>query len=120
MIGEVVHTPAGAYVRCAPHDGMLAGEVDLLDLLAGCYDLGSNRVLLDEEHLPPEFFDLKSGLAGAIFHKLSTYHAKAAIVVDMDGIQNQRFRELIYECNKGDEIHFFDNVAQAERWLAAS
>lgn len=119
MIGEVVQMSTGEYVRCAPQSGILTSEADVLDLLAECYGIESSRIMLDEAHLPPGFFDLKSGLAGAIFHKLSVYQVRAAIVADLDGIKSQRFRELIHECNQGDDIHFFDNVSQAEQWLTA-
>ncbi len=119
MIGEVVQTPTGEYVRCVPQSGILTSEADVLDLLAECYGIESSRILLDEEHLHPEFFDLSSGLAGALFHKLSVYQVRVAIVADLAGIKSQRFRELIHECNQGDDIHFFDHESQAEQWLTA-
>ncbi len=119
MIGQVVHTPAGGYVRCAAQSGIISGEQDILDLLSYCHELDANRVLLDEAHLAPNFFDLKTGLAGAIFQKFANYHVKAAIVADLAAIASPRFRELVYECNKGGQVRFFDDVAPAEQWLTA-
>lgn len=119
MIGEVVQTSTGSYVRCAAESGIINQERDLLDLLACCGELDSNRVLLDEAHLHPDFFDLSTGLAGAILGKFAIYHVKAAIVADLDAIPSQRFRELVGECNRGDQFHFFRGLAEAEQWLTA-
>ena len=119
MFGEVVRTPAGAYVRCAPQGGIISQEQDLLDLLACCGELDSNRVLLDEVHLHPDFFDLSTGLAGVVLQKFANYHVKAAIVADLDGIKSKRFRELAGECNRSDQFHFFRSLAEAEQWLTA-
>lgn len=120
MIGKIIETTTGKYVRCASESDVISEEQDILDLLAHCSEIQSSQVMLDEKHLHPDFFDLKTGLAGAIFHKLSTYHVKAAIVADLDGIKSERFHELIYECNKGNQINFFSDFAVAERWLTTA
>jgi hypothetical protein len=119
MNGEVIQTTAGTYVRCALSDKPVSKEQDVLDLLAYCGGTETNRIMLDEEHLHPDFFDLKTGLAGAIFQKFSNYHVKAAIVADLDGIKSKRFQELINECNKGNQINFFRDISKAEEWLTA-
>jgi PadR family transcriptional regulator AphA len=119
MRGQVVQKLAGGYVRCAPQSGVIANEQDVLDLLTCCGDIDSNRILLEEQHLHPDFFDLKTGLAGAVFQKLANYYVRAAIVANLAAIASPRFQELIYECNKGGQVRFFDDVAQAEEWLTA-
>ena len=119
MTGEVIQTTTGTYVRCARSSEPVSTEQDVLDLLAYCGETESNQIMLDEEHLHPDFFDLKTGLAGAIFQKFSNYHVKAAIVADLDGIKSERFQELIYECNKGNQINFFRDISKAEKWLTA-
>ncbi len=117
MNGEIVNTPAGGYVRCAPDDGQIAHDADILDLLGNFYEMDANRLLLDEVHLHPNFFDLKTGLAGAIFLKLTNYRVKTAVLANLANIPSKRFRELIYESNKGKQINFFDDLAKAEQWL---
>jgi PadR family transcriptional regulator AphA len=117
VFGEVIETPSGAYVRCGAQSGLVADERDVLDLLACCGDIDSNRVLIEEKHLHPSFFDLKTGLAGAVLQKFATYYVRAAIVVDLERISSARFRELISECNKGEQVRFFGDVLQAEEWL---
>jgi hypothetical protein len=119
MIGEIIETKTGSYVRCGAESKPVSREQDILDLLGYCGEIEFNRLMLDEAHLHPDFFDLSSGLAGAIFLKFSNYHVKAAIVADLDGIKSERFQELIYECNKGNEINFFNGITKAEKWLTS-
>jgi len=117
MNGEIVNTPTGSYVRCAPDDGLIARDADVLDLMGAFYEMDASRLLLDEAHLHPDFFDLKTGLAGAIFLKLTNYRVKTAVLANLANIQSKRFQELIYESNKGKQINFFNDLTKAEQWL---
>lgn len=119
MIGEVIQTQGGRYLRCARQSDPISSEQDLLELLAFSDGMDSNRILLEEEYLHPAFFDLKTGLAGGIFQKFANYRVKAAVVANLDGIPGARFQELVLECNRGHQIHFFKDMAQAEEWLTA-
>lgn len=119
MLGEVIETPAGSYLRCARQSSAISNERDVLELLAHSESMESNRLLLEEEYLHPAFFDLKTGLAGAILQKFANYRVKAAIVANLEGIQSTRFQELVRECNRGNQVHFFEDMAQAEMWLTA-
>jgi PadR family transcriptional regulator, regulatory protein AphA len=118
MIGQIDETGKGKFIRCAPGD-VVVKEQDVLDLIARCGEIDSNRVLLLRKNLADSFFDLKTGLAGAAFQKFSNYGVKAAIVVDYNEIASERFRELMSECNKGNQIRFFNNMIVAEKWLTA-
>ena len=44
--------------------------IDISDAIGVC--LGAEGLLLNEDDLAPEFFDLRSGLAGELFQKLRT------------------------------------------------
>lgn len=107
-----------AYVSSAAQEQIIASGGDVLDLLANSDHMASQKLLLDEAHLSPAFFDLSSGLAGEIFLKLTNYRIKTAVVANLAAIPSQRFHELVYECNKGRQIHFFTDLAVAEAWLA--
>lgn len=101
---------------CSPGQ-FIRKEQDILDLIAVCGENDSNLVVLQADNFAPEFYDLKSGLAGTIFQKFSNYLITAAIVGDFTNV-SQRFRELIGECNRGKQIRFFENTEQATEWLA--
>ena len=119
MYGEIITTKVGTYVRCTHSSKLVSTEQDVLDLLTCCGEIGSNKIMLDGEYLHPDFFDLRTGLAGAIFQKFSNYRVKAAIVADLDGIKSKRFQELIHECNQGNTINFFYDTPKAVKWLTA-
>jgi PadR family transcriptional regulator AphA len=117
MIGEIIETSESKYVRCAESSKAITSRRDIVDLLAYCGEAGSNLIMLDEAHLPQAFFELKTGLAGMILQLFATYHVKAAIVADLDNIKSKRFHELVYECNRGNQVNFFHEIPQAEKWL---
>ncbi|MEW6184061.1 MAG: DUF4180 domain-containing protein [Bacillota bacterium] len=94
-------------------------ERDVLDLLAECGQNDTQLLMLHHENINPDFFDLKTGFAGTVLQKFSTYYMKAALVVDMDRIKSERFKELIYECNKGGNIRFCKERSEAEDWLVS-
>jgi len=96
---------------------LIRKEQDILELIAVCGANDTNLVILPADNFAPEFFDLKSGLAGVIFQKFSNYQITAAIVGDFTNVC-QRFRELIGECNRGRQIHFTGDIKSAEEWLA--
>ena len=117
MIGEIIQTTTGSYVKCATDSRVVSSERDVLDLLAYCGQASTDNILLEQAFLHPNFFDLSTKLAGDIFHKLTTYRIKTAIVANLSEIKSERFQELIFECNKGNQINFFDDLSTAEQWL---
>jgi hypothetical protein len=54
------------YIECEPSDFIIRDERDVLDLISVCVENDANKVMLYEESLSPEFFDLKTNLAGAV------------------------------------------------------
>jgi hypothetical protein len=117
MMGQIIITRRGNYTLSDPAPASLASQRDLLELLSLSGEDGSDRLLITEGSLHPDFFDLSTGLAGEICLKLSTYRIKTAIVVQLDRISSQRFREWAGECNRGREIYFSSNREEAEDWL---
>ena len=114
---QIIQTNHGNYLLSDPKHGNLSSERDILDLLGFFGEVGANFLLISDGALHPDFFDLSTGLAGEISLKLSTYRVKTAIVVDLDSIPSQRFREWVGECNRGREIHFCADLQEGEDWL---
>ena len=52
---------------------------DISDAIAAC--LGAEGLILTENDLAPEFFDLRSGLAGELFQKFVNYRLRLAVVL---------------------------------------
>ena len=73
--------------------------------------------MLTEEDLGPDFFDLRSGLAGELFQKVVTYHGRLAIVIRDPRAHGERFSELAYEHRRHPAVRFFADQALALHWL---
>jgi len=82
---------------------------DTLDVLGNSNYLDSNKIIVNQNHLCPEFFDLKTKIAGDILQKFSTYNVKLAIIGDFDNITSKSLRDFIYESNKIGRIIFVKN-----------
>jgi hypothetical protein len=104
------------YIFCQPYVLLIQNERDILDLIGLAGENNTNLILFRAENFAPEFYDLKSGLAGMILQKFSNYLITAAIVGDFTNV-SQRFREMIGECNRGNQLRFFENIKQATEWL---
>ena len=107
------------YLEADPTDFVIRTERDILEIVAACSENGTQNVILYETNLPPEFFDLKTRLAGALFQKLANYHLRGAAIISMGQIKSERFKELIVECNRGQLFRFFEDKEAAEKWLAS-
>jgi hypothetical protein len=90
----------------------------ILDLIAVCGENDTPNVLIYESNLSPDFFDLKTKFAGALFQKFANYRMRGAGIISLGKIKSERFKELIFECNKGNLFRFFEDKAAAEKWLA--
>lgn len=89
---------------------------DAVELLMNCnYNLDTAKVVIHEQHLTPDFFDLKSGVAGDILQKFSTYGGRLAIVVDTAKFTSKSLQDFIRESNKMKRINF---VASEEEGLS--
>jgi hypothetical protein len=88
---------------------------DISDLLGSC--IGAEGIILGENVLAREFFDLRSGLAGELFQKLTNYRLRAAIVVPDPDAYGERFAELAYEHRSHSLIRFVRSKDEAKVWL---
>jgi hypothetical protein len=89
---------------------------DISDALGA--SLGSAGLILTENDLAPEFFDLHTGLAGALFQKFVNYKLRLAIVLPDPGVYGERFSELAREHTSHGIIRFVSSKAEAESWLS--
>jgi hypothetical protein len=92
---------------------VLASEQDVIRLLEELYGSGANQIILHQENILPDFFDLRTGLAGAILQKFTNYHLQVAIVGDFTQVTSKSLKAFIYESNRGKQIFFLESVAAA-------
>src|SRR5262245_8390005 len=90
---------------------------DIPDAIAVCF--GTDGLILTEDDLAQEFFDLRSGLAGELFQKFINYKLRMAIVLPDPDVYGERISELAYEHKSHSMIRFVRSKDEAESWLCA-
>ena len=90
---------------------------DTLDLMGNAYHLGISNIIIREEQLVQDFFDLSSGLAGNILQKLSNYQMKIAIIGNFKKYKSKSLDALILECNRRKQTFFVPDIETATQGL---
>ena len=90
---------------------------DAAELLMNCLYNDCESIIINEVNLPAEFFDLKTGLAGDILQKFSTYQGRLAIIGDFSKYESKSLKDFIYESNKQGRINFVSTIEQAKAAL---
>jgi hypothetical protein len=99
-------------------DEVLIREVqNALDLMGDCNYQGTSKMIVHEKNLIPAFFDLKTGIAGEILQKFSTYQVQLAIVGDFSKYSSKSLTDFIFESNKLGRINFVDSLEEAKKKL---
>lgn len=99
-------------------DILIIDSQSALDLMMTVqYEKGCSRIVLDKRTISEEFFRLSSGIAGDVLQKFINYHTKLAIIGDFSKYTSKPLHDFIYECNKGNDIIFVDNLDQAIKKL---
>jgi hypothetical protein len=86
---------------------------DILDLMGDAVSENSNRMIIREENLNPDFFRLQTGLAGEILQKFSNYNFKLAIIGDFTKYKSKNLQDFMRESNKGNRIFFVSSFEEA-------
>jgi PadR family transcriptional regulator, regulatory protein AphA len=113
LIKEGLHT----YLECLPGEKRLASEREALDLVAACGENGTDRLMLHAANLTDDFYQLNTGLAGALLLKFSTYRIRVAAILTPALVNQGRFREMVLETNRGNQFRVFYDRKSAEEWL---
>lgn len=78
---------------------------------------GTAGLVLTEDDVSSDFFDLKSGLAGELFQKFANYALCLAIIVPRPERYGERFVELAREHASHDRIRILRCKDDAVTWL---
>lgn len=95
------------------NDIILRTTEDGLDLLGNVYYQGFDRIIIHEKNITPEFFDLKSRIAGEILQKFAQYRMPLAIIGDFTKFSSKSLNNFIYESNQGKQINFVATLSEA-------
>lgn len=94
-------------------DILIKNPQDGLQLLAGLYDQDVDKIIVYEKNISPDFFDLKTGIAGEILQKFSNYRVRLVIVGDFTNYTGKSFRDFVYESNNHQQVNFVSGITEA-------
>lgn len=90
---------------------ILRSTEDGLDLLGNLYYQGFDKILIHEKNITPEFFDLRTKIAGEILQKFAQYQMPLIIVGDFSKYQSKSLNDFIFESNKSKQINFIKDLS---------
>lgn len=91
----------------------ISGPEDLLDIMADARYNDSDSLVIYAKDLHPDFFDLKTRMAGDILQKFSNYRMKLSIVGDFSNISSKALNDFIRESNRTGIITFVGSLKEA-------
>lgn len=110
-------------IHTAAADGPpVAGEQDALDLLGDAFGAGADTVVVPVERLSPEFFRLRTGVAGAVVQKFANYRVRLIVLGDVSAHVDAGgpLADWIRETGRGRGVWFVADEAELDRRLAAT
>jgi hypothetical protein len=87
-------------------------------IIGAAWGTGATLVVVPADALPASFFDLSTGIAGALLQRLVNYRFRVAVVGDLAAhlAGSRALRDLVAESNRGQQVWFLpDDAALAAR-----
>lgn len=111
----VTHEQAGIKIAELISDQILVANAEEgLQLLGDLYYQRYDKIIIYEANITPDFFDLKTGLAGEVLQKFSNYRMQLVIIGEFSKYPGKSIRDFIYESNKGKTVNFLPTIAAAK------
>lgn len=107
------------FISAPEHEVIIENEQDALDIIGICVGNFVSKLLMFSGNLTPDFFDLRTGIAGAVIQKFVQYRIQTAIIIPPEKITG-KFREMALETNRGMHFGIFENKDLALKWLNAT
>lgn len=102
-------------------DGILINDAnDGFELLVNMYYQDFDKILIRENNITPDFFDLKTRIAGEMLQKFSNYRMGLTIVGNFEKYDGKSLRDFIFESNKGRLVNFAPTVTEALERLSGT
>ncbi|MER7174607.1 DUF4180 domain-containing protein [Streptomyces mesophilus] len=97
----------------------IAAEQDALDVIGNAGYQGARWVAVPAGRFAPEFFVLRTRLAGAVIQKFVQYGLGLAVVGDISAhvASGTALRDFVRECNRGTQTWFVTDLTELEERL---
>lgn len=96
-----------------PEQGPIQDPLEMLDLMVEAGYNSCDRIIMHADNLHPDFFDLRTGIAGEILQKFSNYRMKLSLIGDFSGYKSKSLQDFIRESNSQGIISFVDSIEKA-------
>lgn len=96
----------------------LGAELAINDLLSDAFSVDAEVVVVPVSRLAPDFFELRSGLAGEVFQKMQNYQRRLVVVGDIstEVAASKSLHDFVYETNRvGNHLFVPDREALLAR-----
>jgi len=114
--GSTLSGSTGRKILIAADAGISIGAISDVSNAVGAA-FGSDGLILTEDDVSSEFFDLKSGVAGELFQKFVNYSLCLALVVPSPERHGERFNELAREHRTHNRVRIVRCKEEAMTWL---
>lgn len=97
---------------CPAEGALLRGTQDAVDVIGQARSTGAEIVVVPVVRLDPEFFQLRTGVAGEFLQKFVTYQVPIVILGDTSAFtaESNALRDFILESNQRDAIWFLASI----------
>jgi hypothetical protein len=111
-----------SYFACPAEGPKLGADRDAVNLIGDALGRGAGMIVIPAERLAPDFFRLRTGVAGAFLQKFVTYDRRVAIVGDISRHveESSALGDFVRESNRGDHVWFVANIEELEVRVARS
>lgn len=108
-----------AVMVCAPDGIPIDTEGAATDLVGEAIGRRVEIIVIPAERLTDDFFELTTGVAGAISQKFSTYRLRLAIIGDISRQvdDSTSLRDWVAESNRGDDVWFCETFDEFQARL---
>lgn len=101
--------------EAVPATERMATVDEVIELLGLAYFQGYHGLIVHNDQLPTNFFNLKNGMAGEVLQKFANLRMPLAIIGDHAAHSSQALGDFIRESNKGRQVNFRGTVEEALR-----
>jgi hypothetical protein len=102
------------YLIAADHNISIQSQEDISAAVGASLGRG---LILAENDLGVEFFDLRTGLLGELMQKFVNYRTRVAIIVAAPDNHGARFSELAQEHATHPTVRFVRSLEDARQWM---
>ena len=101
------------FAEIISNDLVLNTVDDAIDLIGNLSYQGFEKIIIYEKNITPDFFDLKSQIAGNILQKFSQYSMPLAVIGNFRKYKSVSLNNFISESNRGKQVNFLATVEES-------